>query len=78
MNTRIYLNGLDANSVTLIKQNYVTVEGAEYNAGQPAAVSYINSTNGRAEVESDVIDPYKTAIFAVWGDTPTVDENSVD
>jgi hypothetical protein len=69
---KIYLDVLTQDSVSLRKQNYATVEGTEYAIGEPWRRAYVNSTQGRAEVEAEVAEPYKTAIFAVWGDNPTV------
>ena len=38
--------------------------------------SYENSPSGRLQANNEVPEPYKAAIFAVWGDTPTVDESA--
>jgi len=75
---RITLDMLTQDSVSLKKQNYVMAESQELPVGEPWRRAYINSTSGRAQVEAEVSEPYKTAIFAVWGDTPTVDDPSVD
>ena len=74
MNEKITLDMLTQDSVSLKKQNYAIVDGTEYPIGEPWRKAYVNSTNGRAEVEAEVSEPYKTAVFAVWGDTPTVSE----
>ena len=78
MNEKITLDMLTQDSVSLKKQNYTTFGGVEYPIDQPWRKGYTNSTSGRTEVEAEVIEPYKTAIFAVWGETPTVGEPSVD
>jgi hypothetical protein len=78
MNEKITLDMLTVDSVSLKKQNYVSVDGAEYPIGLPWRKAYVNNMGGRAEVEAEVPEPYKTAIFAVWGDSPTVAEPSVD
>ena len=70
MQEKITLDELTINSVSLVKQALPE--------GIPWRRAYVNSVSGRAQVESEVSEPYKTAIFAVWGETPTVDENSVD
>lgn len=75
---KLTLDTLTQDSVSLKKQNYVTVDGQELPVGEPWRKAYINNTSGRAEVEAEVSDPYKTAIFAVWGDSPTVADPSVD
>lgn len=68
------LDMLTQDGVSLKKQQYTTVDGVEYPIGKPWRRAYANSVNGRAQVEAEVAEPYKTAIFAVWGDTPTAIE----
>jgi hypothetical protein len=75
MNEKITLYSLTQDSVSLKKQNYTTVDGTEYPIGQPWRRAYVNSVQGRAKVQAEVAEPYKTAIFSVWGDTPTIDES---
>lgn len=72
MNEKTYLDMLTQDSVSVKKQQFTTVEGVEYPIGQPWRRAYVNSTQGRAEVQAEVSEPYLTAIMAVWGDTPTV------
>lgn len=74
MNEKIYLDMLTQDSVSLRKQQYTTIDGIEYPIGSPWRRAYVNSTQGRAAVQTEVSEPYKTAIFAVWGTTPTVME----
>ena len=65
---------LTHDSVSLKKESYIEQNGQEYSVGQPWRRAYVNSTSGRAQIQSEVSEPYKTAIFAVWGDIPTVTE----
>ena len=44
--------------------------------GQPWRRAYVNSIQGRQQVQSEAPEPFKAAVFAVWGDVPTVDETS--
>lgn len=70
------LDMLTQDSVSVKTQNYAVVEGQEYPIGQPHRKAYINSVRGRQEVENDLPQAQKNAIFAVWGDTPTVTEDA--
>jgi hypothetical protein len=72
MNEKIFLNGLTTDGVTVIKQKYTTIEGVDYNIGEQWAKGYANSTQGRQEVQAEVIEPYLSAVMAMWGDSPTV------
>lgn len=72
MNEKITLDMLTTDSVSVKTQKYATVDGIEYPIGQPHRKAYENSTKGRQEVEAELPEAQKNAIFAVWGDTPTV------
>ena len=74
MNEKIYLDSLTADSVHLRKQNFTTIDGVEYPIGNPWRRAYVNSADGRSQVQAEIAEPYKTAIFAVWGDVPTVED----
>jgi hypothetical protein len=73
---KISLDLLTQSSVSIRKQQFTTIDDVEYPIGQPWRRAYVNSINGRTQVETEVLEPYKTAIFAVWGDTPTVDDTA--
>lgn len=68
---KITLDMLTADGVSIKKQNYATVDGAEYTIDDPWRKAYVNSERGRTEAQ-EIPEPYLSAIMAVWGDTPTV------
>jgi len=74
MTEKISLDMLTPDSVSVKKQQYVEVNGAEYPIGDPWRRAYVNSTSGRQQVMDEVPEPYRSAIFAVWGNAPTVSE----
>jgi hypothetical protein len=74
MMDKITLDMLTQDSVSLKKQQYTTIDGVEYPIGQPWRRAYVNSEQGRAQVTAEVQEPYRTAIFAVWGDEPTLQD----
>jgi hypothetical protein len=69
---RLTLDMLTPTSVSVKKQQYVEVDGTEYPIGEPWRRAYVNSPSGRQQVQDEVSEPYRSAIFAVWGDEPTV------
>lgn len=75
---KISLDMLTPTSVSVKKQQYVEVNGVEYPIGEPWRRAYVNSTAGRQQVQDEVPEPYRAAIFAVWGDTPTVADHEPD
>ena len=78
MNEKITVDMLTSDSVSIKKQNFSAVDGTEYPIGEPWRKAYVNSTKGRIELESEINEPYKTAILSVWGNTPTVNDPIVD
>jgi hypothetical protein len=72
---KTYIDALTSDSVSVRVQKYVEVEGTEYPIGEPWRRAYVNSSSGRQQVQDEVPEPYRSAIFAVWGDTPTVTES---
>lgn len=71
-----FLDMLNPDSVSVRKQAFVTVGDAEYPVGDPWRRAYENSACGRQQVQDEVPEPYRTAIFAVWGNEPTVAETA--
>lgn len=71
---KIILDMLTQDSVSVKTQRYVVVDGQEYAVGEPDRRAYANSARGRQAVENEVPEPQRSAIFAVWGDKPTVDD----
>ena len=75
MITKIILDMLNEKSVSVKTQQYTAVDGIEYAIGQPHRKAYINSIRGREEVQNELPQAQANAIFSVWGDTPTVNED---
>lgn len=72
---KIILDALTSDSVSVQKQKYTIVDGKEYPIGEPWRRAYVNSVQGRTQVQAEVPEPYQSAIFAVWGNAPTVPDN---
>lgn len=68
---KITLDMLMQNHVSVINKKYIEVEGEQINISTHR-IAYDNNNKGRQQVQHEVPEPYKTAIFAVWGDVPTV------
>lgn len=75
--TKIYLDALTENSVTVKSQRYIVVEGEEMNIGEIHAKAYPNGEGGRTELMAELPEPFVTAVLAVWGDAPTVEETVI-
>ena len=74
----ITIDNLNINTVTIKKQRVAEIEGNKYPIGTLNTTSYMNSIKGRNKLQQEVSEQYAKAIFTVWGDTPTVEENIKD
>lgn len=72
---KITLDMLTQDSVSVKKQQYIVQDGKELSIGDIWRRAYINSTQGRQQVQDEVAEPYKSVIFLMWGDNPTVSED---
>lgn len=72
MQTKITVDMLSENSVSIVTQQTIISGEVEYAVGEKHRKAYINSAEGREELKKEVAEPYLTAILAVWGSTPTV------
>ncbi len=75
MMEKITLDMLTQNGVSVKKQQYILNNGKEHLGGQPWRRAYVNSINGREQVDNEVPEPYKAAIFMIWGEKPTISED---
>lgn len=71
---KITLDMLTTDSVSVLKQQYITVDGADIKVGDNARNAYMNTQSERDRLKNDLPEEYYNAVIAVWGDTPTVAE----
>lgn len=71
---KFFLDMLTRDSVSVRKQKFVVVDDVEYPVGEPWRRAYANSERGRQAVQEEVPEPYLSAIMAVWGPEPTVQD----
>ena len=74
MPEKITLDMLTQDSVSLKKEYMQEVNGKQETVGSPWRRAYANSPQGRIQAQSEIPEPYLTAIMTVWGDTPTVND----
>lgn len=72
METKIILNNLTVDHVDVICQNVITIDGVTHNLDLPCANAYVNDEFDRSRIKEDLPENYQAAIFAVWGDAPTI------
>jgi hypothetical protein len=71
---KITLDMLTQDSVSYKKEFIQEINGVMETVGKPWRRAYINSSQGRIDMQNEIADPYKSAILSVWGSTPTVTE----
>lgn len=70
----IMLDRLTKDSVSVLRQETVENNGAEYAVSEPHRKAYANSAKGRDEITEELSGEYLNAVMAMWGDRPTVTE----
>jgi hypothetical protein len=78
LTTKITLDMLTQDSVSVLKQQFLTFNDVEMQVGSNIRNTYANSISGRKLIKSILPNEYYNAVIAVWGDTPTVDEERMD
>ncbi len=71
---KITLDMLTPDSVSVLKQQFVNINGSLVQAGSNIRNAYINSTTGREDVKNVLTEPYLSSVMAVWGSNPTVSD----
>lgn len=75
MDKLISLDELNQNSVSVATKKYIEEDGIKYFIGDIHRRAYVNSEEGRREINNELGEPYLSAVMAVWGDSPTVEIN---
>ena len=71
---KITLDMLTADSVSVLRQQFLNYNGTEMQVGENIRNAYMNSKSGREQLKAVLSDEYYNAVMAIWGDNPTVDE----
>lgn len=72
--TKYTLDMLTQDSVSVLKQQYIFIGGAETQVGGNIRNAYMNSPKQRTQLQTDLPPEQYNAVMAVWGDTPTVED----
>ena len=75
---KITLDMLTRDSVSVLRQQFLTFNGEEMQVGVNIRNAYMNSESGRQLIRNLLPDEYYNAVMAVWGDNPTVDEPIIE
>lgn len=76
MDELISLDELSQDSVSVATRKYVEEDDIKYFVGDIHRKAYVNSVDGRLEINNELEEPYLSAVMAVWGNSPTVEIKS--
>lgn len=69
---KVTVDMLTDKSVSILTQNFVQVDGKKTQLGENHRKAYVNTEAGRKALMSEQEDATVQAVFAIWGDAPTV------
>lgn len=69
---KITLDMLTQTSVSVLRQNFIELNGVETQVGGNVRNAYENDETGREILKNTLPEEYYNAVMSVWGDTPTV------
>lgn len=75
---KITLDMLTKDSVSVLRQQFLTFNGVDMQVGGNVRNAYMNSKSGREQLKAVLSDEYYNAVMAVWGTEPTVDEPVIE
>lgn len=74
---KITLDNLTENSVSVLTQQFVEINGESVQVGENHRAAFMNTTYGRIELAIKLPEPYLSSVLAVWGDEPPVVEDEI-
>lgn len=69
---KVTVDMLTDKSVSILTQNFVEVDGKETQLGENYRKAYTNTESGRGTLMAEQEEATVQAVFAIWGDVPTV------
>lgn len=71
---KITLDMLTKDSVSVLRQQFLTFNGEKMQVGVNIRNAYMNDESGSEQLRKVLSDEYYNAVMAVWGTEPTVEE----
>lgn len=69
---------LTKDSVSIITKKNIDVDGIKTQVGENHRCAYVNSERGRVKISEEQPEEVVNSVFAIWGDTPTIEEHTTD
>lgn len=68
---------LTSESVSILTQKFIELDGEVTQVGQNHRCSYVNSETGRSMLQENEPTYIVNSVFAIWGDKPTIEEPTI-
>ena len=65
---------LKKDSVSILTQKFIYVDGVETQVGENHRCAYSNSATGRKDLQKQEPQDVVKSVFAIWGNVPTINE----
>lgn len=75
---KLTLDMLTTDSVSVLKQQYITVDGTDIKVGDNIRNAYMNTQTERELLKAKLPVEFYNAVIAVWGNSPTVAEPTAE
>ena len=75
---KVTIDMLTSESVSILTQKFMELDGEVTQVGQNHRKAYMNSEQGRTELQAEQLKSTVNAVFGIWGDTPKVGENKIE
>lgn len=65
---------LTRDGVSILTRKFIEIEGVQTQVGENHRCAYINSKISRNDLQKSEPKDVVASVFAIWGDTPTINE----
>lgn len=72
--TKILLQTLTPDSVTIVKKQYALIDDKKVQVGGDIRHTYMNTNTEREYLQQNLPNDYYTAIILIWGGSSTIEE----
>lgn len=75
---KITLDMLTTDSVSVLKQQYISVDGTDIKVGENVRNTFMNTQTEREQLKAKLPEEFYNGVMAVWGDAPKIAEPIVE
>ena len=75
---KIALDMLTNDSVSILKQQYITIDGTDIKVGDNILNAFMNTHTERELLRTKLPEEFYNAVIAVWGNYPTIAEPTAE